>query len=217
MTKFAMAWSDRGFAHGELGQWDRAIADCSKAIELDSNYAKAWSYRGIAHARLKKWDEATADTARAFNLQPDNPWLQNNLAWILSTHPEAAKCDPRRAVELAEKAVKANPKQGTWWTTLGMARYRDGNAAGAVGALQEALRCFEEVGDFEPRVGRSLFFVAMAQQKAGHGPEARQAYDRALAWLQANQQALEKNAWASEEMRRFQAEAEEVLSIKKTK
>jgi hypothetical protein len=48
-----------------------------------------------------------------------------------------------------------------------------------------------------------------------HGPEARQTYDRALEWLKTNQQALEKNAWAADEMRRFQAEAEEVLGVKK--
>jgi hypothetical protein len=54
----------------------------------------------------------------------------------------------------------------------------------------------------------------MAQHKAGRAPEARQAYERALAWLKMNQQTLEQKSWAADEMRRFQAEAEEVLALK---
>ena len=169
--------------------------------------------RGIVHARLTQWDEAVADISKALELQPDEPTFQNNLAWHLCTPPEPTKRGPRRAVELAEKAVKAEPKTAVFSTTLGVARYRAGDGAGAVAALQQALKRFEEVKEFEKGVGRSLFFLAMAQQKAGHAPEARQAYDRALAWLKANQQALEKNAWAADELRRFQAEAEEALGI----
>jgi predicted Zn-dependent protease len=148
-------------------------------------------------------------------LQPDDPVHPNNLAWHLATHPESGRRDPRRAVELAEKAVRAEPTQGVVQTTLGAARYRTGDRPGAVAALQEALKCFEQVCDFQPGVGRSSFFLAMALHKDGDRTQAHQAYERALAWLKTNQQALEKYAWAADEMRRWQAEAEEVLDIKK--
>jgi serine/threonine-protein kinase len=211
------AWGNRGSAYDQLRQYDKAIADYSKAIELNPKVAAWWANRGVAHARLKQWDQAFADTSRAMELQPDGPWIQNNLAWQLSTHPKPTKRDPRRAVELAKKAVKADPRQGTFQTTLGVARYRAGDASGAIAPLQEALKRFEGVTDFQPGVGRSLLFLAMAQQKADHGAEARKAYERALEWLKANRQALKKNAWAADEMHRWRTEVEELLGIKQKK
>jgi serine/threonine-protein kinase len=215
--KTAGAWLNRGSAYDQLRQYEKAIADYSRAIEFNPKDVSAWANRGAARFRLKQWDQAFADTSRALELQPDLPVLQNNLAWHLSTHPEPTRRDPRRAVELAEKAVKAEPQQGVFRKTLGVARYRAGDASGAIAPLQEALKRFEGVTDFQPGAGRSLFFLAMAQHKAGHGPEARQAYNRALAWLKTNQQALKKNAWAADDLRRWRAEAEEVLGIQKRK
>ena len=58
-----------------------------------------------------------------------------------------------------------------------------------------------------------MFFQAMAQHQLGNAKEARQAYDRALEWSEAN-----RNAWQPalvEELRRLQAEAEELLGAKK--
>src|SRR5262249_37173893 len=41
-----------------------AIAQFSKAIELNPAYAKAWFNRGIAYGDLKKWDLAIADYSK---------------------------------------------------------------------------------------------------------------------------------------------------------
>ena len=185
---------------------------------------------------LKAWHLAPYDgdlTNRLLNVGPRGPQGAtlglNGFAWKLATRADKYR-NPRKALEYAEEVVKADPKQGDFQTTLGVARYRTGDWAGAVSALQEALRCFEGEKDFQPGVGRSLFFLSMAQQKAGHGPEARQTYERALAWVKANRQVLEKTAWgggrevprvltawAGDEMRRFQTEAEEVLGEKEKK
>jgi tetratricopeptide (TPR) repeat protein len=203
----------RGDAYGARGEWASAIADYTKAIELDPKDASAWNNRGVAHARVKQWDEADADVSKALELQPDTPLFQNNVAWRLAARPETQKRDPRRAVELAEKAVKAEPANGFFRVTLGVARYRAGDAGGAVAALEEAQKEIDAKNDIKSGAGRLLFFLAMAEQKAGHGPEAKQAYERALEWLKANQPALEKNPWAADEMARFRAEAEEVLGV----
>src|SRR6516165_6162244 len=42
------ACGHRGWLYSELHQYDKAIADCSKAIELDPKFASAWSYRGAS-------------------------------------------------------------------------------------------------------------------------------------------------------------------------
>ncbi len=47
-----------------MGQWDKTIADASKAIELKGDYEIAWLLRGGAHAALGQWEEASNDFTR---------------------------------------------------------------------------------------------------------------------------------------------------------
>jgi serine/threonine protein kinase/Flp pilus assembly protein TadD len=203
---------------------------------------RLWILRGQGLLMaLKREKEALACYLKAWQLDPNSDRIQhvmwhvhppgpdgishsfeepvelNKLAWRLATRVAKYPFNPRKALEYAEQAVKADPKQGAFQTTLGVARYGTGDWAGAISALQEALRCFEGEKDFQIGVGRSLFFLSMAQQKAGRGPEARQTYERALAWVKTNRQVLDKSAWAIDEMRRFQTETEEVLGEKAKK
>jgi hypothetical protein len=59
------------------------------------------------------------------------------------------------------------------------------------------------------------FFLAMAHRKLGNRDEARAAYEQAMAWLEQNRKALEKDQARAQDLRRFQAEAEEALELKK--
>jgi Flp pilus assembly protein TadD len=198
-----------------LHQYDKALADYSKVIELDPKNAVALNNRGVAYYSLHQCRKALADYTTALELQPDAAVFQQNLAWLLATCPDSKLREPKRAVELAQKAVKTGPKEGTFWMTLGAARYRSGDFKGAAAALHEAEKLLQPKGGFQKGIGRALFFQAMAQQQLGNAKEARHAYDRALKWLETNRQALEKEPAVAEELRRFQAEAEDLLGINK--
>ena len=100
---------------------------------------------------------------------------------------------------------------GYFWTTLGMARYRAGDWKGATQALEEALKLSQATRGFDRSVGRSLFFLAMAQKQLGQGQEARQAYDRALTWLETNRKTVQETPRLADEVRRSQTEAEQLL------
>ena len=62
---------NRGSAYGSLGQWDKAIADCSKAIGINPGYAKAYYSRGAAYCNLGQWEKAAADFSRVIEIDPD--------------------------------------------------------------------------------------------------------------------------------------------------
>jgi tetratricopeptide (TPR) repeat protein len=207
----ATTWNLRGDAYAALQQWDKAIADWSKLLELDPKNAEAWNKRGVTYSFICEWNKALADCSKALDLQAKAPIFQNNLAWLLCTRSEPNRCDPQRAVALAEKAVQAAPKEGNCGVTLGVARYRAGDWKGAALALEEALKLLQATGGFQRGVGRSLFFLAMAQKQLGQGTDGQQTYHRALAWLEANQQTVQATPWLAAELRRFQAEAEELL------
>ena len=211
----AKARARRGVAYMELQQYDRALSDFSKAIDLDGNCATAWQGRGVLYSRVAKSDKALADCAKAVALEPNEPDFQQSLAWLLATCPQAKLRQGNRALELATKAAQAAPNEPEVWTTLGVARYRACDWKGAIAALQAALKLLKGTGTFQLGAGRSLFFLAMTEEQLGHKKEARQAYERALAWLEANRKSVEERPWLAAELHRFQAEAEEELHIRR--
>jgi tetratricopeptide (TPR) repeat protein len=203
-----------GEVHFELGEWDKAIVAYSEAVKSSElqkrpdRKAASLSRRSRAYQQSGKWDQAVKDLSEANRIAPQPP-SQNNLAWLLATCPEAKLRNPQQAVELADAAVKGKPREGTYWNTLGAARYRAGDWKAAVAAFDKSME-LGAGGDASDR-----FFLAMTHWKMGDPTEARKWYDWAVEWVEENAPALAKNPEQAEELRRFRSEAEEVLELKK--
>jgi tetratricopeptide (TPR) repeat protein len=195
----------RGNLWSSLNDAARAIGDYSKALEwAEDAGSKSGVYqkRGLAHSSLKHFAQARDDWQQVVDLAPAGAEAHNNLAWLLATCPDEALRDPRRAVELAAKAVELQPTQGMYWNTLGTARCRTRDWAAAVEALNQSMELRQGGDAFD------WYFLAMAEWQQGNKDEARRWYDKALEWTK-------KNAAANEELLRFEAEAREMLEGKK--
>ena len=125
---------------------------------------------------------------------------QNSLALLLSISADETMRRPKEAVKLAQEAVEARPDVGTCWNTLGAAQYRAGNYEEAVKALDRSVELSSGGRGF------GLFFLAMSHWQLGNKDEARQWHGKAVAWM-------DENKPDDEELKRFRAEAEELLGI----
>jgi tetratricopeptide (TPR) repeat protein len=150
------------------------------------------------------WEQGRPEDAAepyrlAFETAPDDPGVNNDLAWFLATAAEPRLRKPAEAVRLARKAVDARPESGNFWNTLGAAYYRNGDDKAAVAALEKsmALRAGGDANDW--------FFLAMAYCGQGDRETARMWLDRAVAWTV-------RRMPRDDELRRFRAEAEEMLA-----
>jgi tetratricopeptide (TPR) repeat protein len=112
-------------------------------------------------------------------------------------------------VELARAAVTRRSREGTFWNTLGVAHYRAGDWKAAIAAFDKSIN-LQAGGD-----AFDWFFLAMAHCKLGNRGEARKRYDQAVEWLEKNGPMLTTNPQWADELRRFRAEAEETLGLKK--
>jgi hypothetical protein len=123
----------------------------------------------------------------------------NSHARRLANDPDPAARSPSEAVRLAEQAVAAEPRNAGYLITLGIARYRAGDFAGAIEALDRGV-------DRQEHRGHAAFFLAMAHARLGRHPEAQDWYQKADEWTRAKQP---KDA----ELRRFRGEAAAVLDV----
>jgi tetratricopeptide (TPR) repeat protein/serine/threonine protein kinase len=197
----AFEWYRRGLAQEKLGRHAEAAADFTRAVELEVRPNAIADYlieRAGAHLQAGRPREALGDCEKARDLTPDSAKANNELAWFLANSPEPSLRDPRRAVELAERAVKLAPRDGNCWNTLGAARYRAGDWPGAAAALAKAMELRRGGDAFD------WFFLAMTHGQLGHADEARRWYDRAVAWT-------DKHHPDDAQLRRFRAEAAALL------
>jgi tetratricopeptide (TPR) repeat protein len=207
-------------AHKLLGQHrlPQAEAAYRAAIllygKLAAEYPANGSYQGIrvhATGRLASLLAATDRSREAVEMyqellrvEPQDADAQNNLAWVFATCTDASNRDPKRAVELARRAVQLAPNQGDHWNTLGVALYRAGDWKGAIEALTKSM----ELGNGGD--GNDWFFLAMAHWRLGDKPRARSWYDKAVPWM-------EKNQPKNEELIRFRSEAAALLGVNEKK
>jgi uncharacterized protein HemY len=101
---------------------------------------------------------------------------------------------------LAQKAVAAAPAAADYWTTLGVARYRDRKPTEALAALEGAV-CLRGLASTEEQ-----FFLALIYGRLGAVDKARQCFAQAVQNMEAAQPG-------SEQLRLLRAEAAAALGV----
>lgn len=100
----------RGTANYRMGEYERAIADLTRAIELWPHYADALVWRGTVYEKLEMYDQALADLTLAARLEPYAYAGQKRLGDVL------AKMDRfDEAVKAYDAALLFQPHRGHVW------------------------------------------------------------------------------------------------------
>jgi tetratricopeptide (TPR) repeat protein len=206
--RFAKQLLDRANAAGdkiEAARWIAVVA--SNVVD---RLIKKLLLRADVQERLRQ-DVSLDDEIRAAasliaaQLVEDADDL-NDQSWRVAARPDAEKGDYRRALRWAEAAVKHEPENPNFVTTLGVLQYRNGLYRDAIATLvrsREANRRNEN----GPQPS-DLAFLAMAHQALGHAAEA-QEYFRHLTDL------LKQDKWKSDnEAKAFFEETKRTLPRK---
>ncbi len=133
------AYDSRGVGYWREGNYDRAIADYTKAIQIDPQYARAYMRRGAAYAGKSDYDRSLADSTMAIELDPKNFKAYGNRALAY-----AHKDDFDRAIFDYTKLIEINPGEARAYEGRGSAYERKGRYDAAVAD-------YAQVMEFDPK------------------------------------------------------------------
>jgi len=194
----ASSW-DEGLTSSGKGPLDQVIDVLREVVRQNANYAFAHHRLAIALEKKGMYMDAISACKKALAVEPNYGYCVQTLAWIYMTCPNAIYRDPKAALQLAEtlSRIPGHPAAEAA-QTMGIARYRVGDYANAVDALENSV-AGQSGGD-----AWDWYFLAMARWRLGDQKTARRWLAKAQAWT-------DENAPDDPVLKRFRAEAEELI------
>ena len=131
----ASAYVKRGAAYIQKGEYEKAIEDCTKAVELNRAHANAYINRGIAYDKKGDHDLAIADYTKGLELDPDNMFAYHNrgIAYINEN-------DHDKAIEDFNKILERDPANAEIHLFRGFAYSLKGEQNKAIADFTKALK-----------------------------------------------------------------------------
>lgn len=154
----AEVWFQRATEKYNQGDYPGAIADYTRAIQLDPTFSEAYYRRGNAHAYLDEKTEAIDDYTRALAGDPGNAEVHHSRGRAyadLGEYPQA--------IEDYDQAIERQPEYGEAYNSRGIARFTLDDKQGAIADYTQAINLNPR--NFEALQNRGFAHYALDQQK----------------------------------------------------
>src|SRR5436305_1148236 len=166
--KEANAYNKRGIAKGVKGDIDGAIADFTRAIELDPKYGTAYNNRGLAKKNKGDLDGAVADCTRAIEVDPKDAGGYGNRGIA-----KQAQGDLSGAIADYTRAIELDPKYALAYYNRGVAKWGKGDVDGAIADYTRAI-------ELDPKFTHTYYNRGVAKGAKGDIDGAIADYTRAI-------------------------------------
>jgi len=126
---------NQGVAWNEKGDYDKAISEYTKAIEINPSLAEAYNNRGLAYAQGKgQYDKAISDCTKAIEINPSLAEAYNNRGLAYAQ----GKGQYDKAISDCTKAIEINPSLEEAYSNRGLAYLLLGQSQPGCHDLQKA-------------------------------------------------------------------------------
>ncbi len=159
---------NRGNNYFKRGQYDEAISDYTKALEIDPKFTEAYHNRGTAYGKKGRYDEAISDFTKALEI---NPRFAEAYRSRGSAYDDKGQYD--EAISDYNKALEMNPGDG-------LAYYNRGIAYAHKGQYDEAISDYIKVLEIDPKDAWTYNNRGIAYEKKGEYDQAISDYNKAL-------------------------------------
>ena len=117
-----------------------ALLWAEREISIVGGSWRALSRKAIALTESNRQEEAIKMYEKALQLDPENSFVLNNLAWLLANPNGERDAEPQRALQLAQRAIDNSPKPvAGYYDTLASILWALGRKTEAVSAQHKAV------------------------------------------------------------------------------
>jgi len=205
----ALARNGRSLIYSMKGQYDAAIADSNRAIQLleeietrKAYKVSAYVNRGFTYHSTGQYERAIADFSKAIELEPKDAGHYNQRGKVYSDKGQytEAIADLSKALELDAKSATAYNNRGIAYFHKGQydaalvdydkaielhakaaeAWNNKGRALTKMGRLAEAIDCHHKAIEINSAFTRAIAYKGFAFEKMGKKEEAKEVYRQAL-------------------------------------
>ncbi|WIA39656.1 hypothetical protein OEZ86_005727 [Tetradesmus obliquus] len=169
----------RGTARALARKLKEAVADFTKAIEIEPRYPDTYKRRGQARSALGDVQGALTDLEKAAQLLAELPGGAADAAGgPADCHAERGMLfhkqrDYRRAVKELAKATELDPSNAQAWNYLGLGRV-------SMGDIREGCKAYEKAIELAPQMKEAWLNLGQALKEEGRVKEAERALTKAM-------------------------------------
>jgi len=157
----------RAYKNDEKGDYEKAISDYSRDIELEPN-ANAYHNRGRCYQDLEKYNEALRDRNKAIELNPQGAHHYTGRAATYFYMNEYSK-----AIKDYDKAIQLNPKDPSYY-------YDRGDCYRMLEKYNEAINDFNKAIELNPKNPDYYTLRGDSHTKLGKYHEAINDFNKAM-------------------------------------
>lgn len=131
----SISWEDRGLSLYELDEYEEALEEFGKGLEINPQDANIWGYKGAALYRLGRYEEALEALDKSLGINPKNAkiWsFKGSTLYMLDRSEEALKT--------FDKALQKNPNILEAWFNKGTILFELGKYKQSLSAVENVLR-----------------------------------------------------------------------------
>lgn len=154
--------------HAAAGNGDAATQELRQWIQQRPKDVAARDALAAMLISQKHYDDAAHESEELLKLQPNNPVVLNNLAWLYHQRKDS------RALDYAERAHSLAPRSPAIMDTLGYILVTSGDTKRGVPLLKDAYDSSQKM----PEIG---YHLAAGLAKSGQSAEARTVLEAVLA------------------------------------
>lgn len=164
----AVDYNYRGVTYDKLDRYEEAIADYTRALELDPTFVLAYNNRGATYERLRKYENSLSDYTNAIQLAPTLAAAYYNRGNVYSKRKR-----PLDAINDYTRAIQLDP-------TLMRAYINRGGEYYALNRFEEALADFSAAIKLEPSYAKAHVNRGVIYDSLGQYDRAIEDYTHAL-------------------------------------
>lgn len=162
------SWNCFGHFFAQLGDYETALQQFDRVIELDSEHIDGLHNRALMLGRLDRHEEAVHVLRYALTIEPSCETLLTVLAVELSQSKRN-----KEAIELTIRSLERFPKHARMWLNLGGFHFEDDD-------LDSAIECSHKALELDPENGLAWWNIACSHAKKSERTECLAALHACL-------------------------------------